>query len=370
MEDSNMAQDEKWLAIEKPFGRRRLLTSAAGLGGGAAAGLLPAGCSTPNAGAGIGATTLVATDATTADTTAGKVRGFSRNGIHTFKGIPYAGTTGGAARFLPPTRPQPWTGIRSAMWYGPTCPQGPRTGWLNDENAFLFQWDDGQPGEDCLRVNIWTPGLNDGQKRPVMVWLHGGLQPGAAGLQRRESQPARRRRRGQPESPAQHPRLLEPGCLRGEVRQLDECGRSGSGGGTGVGEGQHRQLRRRSRQCADLWAIRRGRQGEHPDVHAHGQGAVPQGGGRERLDAAPRRSGTRREAGGGRGRGTGLEQGEHRQDTDHAIRPLARGADRGPEEAPAEPAIRRPRNADPARSDAAPWLQPGGGRQDRYPPSI
>ena len=169
-----MAQDEKWLAIEKPFGRRRLLTSAAGLVGGAAAGLLPAGCSTPNAGAGIGATTLVATDATTADTTAGKVRGFSRNGIHTFKGIPYAGTTGGAARFLPPTRPQPWTGIRSAMWYGPTCPQGPRTGWLNDENAFLFQWDDGQPGEDCLRVNIWTPGLNDGKKRPVMVWLHGG----------------------------------------------------------------------------------------------------------------------------------------------------------------------------------------------------
>ena len=76
--------------------------------------------------------------------------------------------------FLPPTRPQPWTGIRSTMWYGPTCPQGPRTGWLNDENAFLFQWDDGQPGEDCLRVNIWTPGLNDGKKRPVMVWLHGG----------------------------------------------------------------------------------------------------------------------------------------------------------------------------------------------------
>src|SRR5262249_27216476 len=48
------------------------------------------------------------------------------------------------------------------------------TGWLNDEAAFLFQWDDGQPGEDCLRVNLWTPALNDGNKRPVMVWLHGG----------------------------------------------------------------------------------------------------------------------------------------------------------------------------------------------------
>ena len=47
-------------------------------------------------------------------------------------------------------------------------------GWRSDENAFLFQWDDGQPGEDCLRLNVWTPGANDGKKRPVMVWLHGG----------------------------------------------------------------------------------------------------------------------------------------------------------------------------------------------------
>src|SRR5271166_5937290 len=75
------------------------------------------------------------------ETTAGKVRGFTRNGIQTFKGIPYAASTAGAARFLAPAKPQPWTGIRSTMYYGPTCPQAPRTGWLNDENAFLFQWD-------------------------------------------------------------------------------------------------------------------------------------------------------------------------------------------------------------------------------------
>jgi para-nitrobenzyl esterase len=37
----------------------------------------------------------------------------------------------------------------------------------------MFEWDDGQPGEDCLRVNVWTPGA-DNRKRPVMVWLHGG----------------------------------------------------------------------------------------------------------------------------------------------------------------------------------------------------
>ena len=47
-------------------------------------------------------------------------------------------------------------------------------GWYSDEQAFSFNWDDGFPDENCLRVNVWTPGINDGKKRPVMVWLHGG----------------------------------------------------------------------------------------------------------------------------------------------------------------------------------------------------
>ncbi len=108
------------------------------------------------------------------ETTAGKVHGYQRNGIYTFKGIPYGGTTGGENRFMPPVKPAPWTGVRSSMNYGPVSPQGPRTGWASDETAFMFQWDDGQPGEDCLRINVWTPGVNDNRKRPVMVWLHGG----------------------------------------------------------------------------------------------------------------------------------------------------------------------------------------------------
>lgn len=100
----------------------------------------------------------------------GKVGGYLENNVLTFKGIPYAK----AERFMPPTAPDQWKGIRSSRAYGPTCPQAERMGWQSDEQAFAFNWDDGFPGEDCLRVNIWTQGLKDGKKRPVMVWLHGG----------------------------------------------------------------------------------------------------------------------------------------------------------------------------------------------------
>lgn len=100
----------------------------------------------------------------------GKVAGYLDGGLYIFKGIPYAR----AERFMPPLEPEPWDNIRSSRAYGPSCPQGARTGWASDEMAFAFDWDDGHPGEDCLRLNIWTPGLTDGIKRPVMVWLHGG----------------------------------------------------------------------------------------------------------------------------------------------------------------------------------------------------
>jgi para-nitrobenzyl esterase len=108
------------------------------------------------------------------ETSAGKVRGFVRNGICTFKGIPYAASTAGEARFQPPAPPTPWTQVRATMSYGPVCPQPVRSGWLSDRTAFLYDWDDGYPGEDCLRLNVWTPAAEERGKRPVMVWLHGG----------------------------------------------------------------------------------------------------------------------------------------------------------------------------------------------------
>lgn len=108
------------------------------------------------------------------ETSAGKVRGFVRNGIVTFKGIAYGASTAGEARFQPPAPPTPWTDVRSTMSYGPVCPQPVRSGWLSDRTAFLYDWDDGFPGEDCLRLNVWTPAAGERGKRPVMVWLHGG----------------------------------------------------------------------------------------------------------------------------------------------------------------------------------------------------
>lgn len=101
----------------------------------------------------------------------GQIAGYSENGVYIYKGIPYAK----AARFMAPEAPEAWQGVRSCRNYGPTCPQGVRQGWQNDEIAFAFNWDDGYPGEDCLRANVWTPAKGaDGGRRPVMVWLHGG----------------------------------------------------------------------------------------------------------------------------------------------------------------------------------------------------
>jgi len=107
---------------------------------------------------------------TTAQTQSGPVAGYIECGVYTYKGIPYAK----AERFMPPEDPDPWTEVRPSRAHGPTCPQGKRTGWYSDEQAFSMHWDDGFPDEDCLRVNVWTTGLADGKKRPVMVWLHGG----------------------------------------------------------------------------------------------------------------------------------------------------------------------------------------------------
>ena len=103
-------------------------------------------------------------------TESGLIAGYRDGNTYIYKGVPYAQ----AERFMPPTPVEAWEGVRSCRAYGPTAPQAVRTGWQSDEAAFAFAWNDGFPGENCQRLNIWTTSLGDSKKRPVMVWLHGG----------------------------------------------------------------------------------------------------------------------------------------------------------------------------------------------------
>jgi para-nitrobenzyl esterase len=96
------------------------------------------------------------------DTSAGKVRGFVNRDISTFKGIPYGASTAGENRFMPPVKMPAWSGVRDATAFGPTAPQA------------AVAEDSPPAGEDCLVLNVFTPGVGDSRKRPVMVWLHGG----------------------------------------------------------------------------------------------------------------------------------------------------------------------------------------------------
>ena len=130
-------------------------------------------------------TTVIASDATTvAETTAGKIRGFRRDGVYIFKGVPYGASTAGTGRFMPPAKPERWTGTRNALQYGRVCPFQDSAHFdtdgknlaNHDEDAFVLHRGAflTVPGEDCLRVNLWTPEINSSGKRPVMVYMHGG----------------------------------------------------------------------------------------------------------------------------------------------------------------------------------------------------
>jgi para-nitrobenzyl esterase len=101
-------------------------------------------------------------------TNKGQLRGLNENGVVVFKGVPYAGPSDGANRFKPPTRLEPWQGVRDAVEYGPQAIQN------RDPNSLPGSSTGGAQSENCQFLNVWTPDVGDDKKRPVMFYSHGG----------------------------------------------------------------------------------------------------------------------------------------------------------------------------------------------------
>src|ERR1700744_5641885 len=142
------------MMLRAPLTRRSVLQGSAGVAAALA----------------LGPTAFAAEPAPIVATAGGQLRGAKGDGVHAFKGIAY----GTAARFKPPAPPSRWSGVKDAVAYGPPCIQ---------DNDDIGVWKDPVPGsEDCLVLNVWSPGL-DAAKRPVMVWIHGGgFESGSGGL--------------------------------------------------------------------------------------------------------------------------------------------------------------------------------------------
>ncbi|MEJ2110289.1 MAG: carboxylesterase family protein [Acidobacteriota bacterium] len=161
--------------LQKPISRRTLFRSAAFTAGGLAVGITP-GCNSTTEKAPPVVDPLV-------ETTYGKIRGYVTQGIYNFRGIRYGESTAGQNRFKPPKPPKPWSEIRYASSYGYRAPQtdpSSTAGLVPDSELGRILWaSDGfrvpsPESEDCLFVNVWSPSLDPAEKRPVMVWLHGG----------------------------------------------------------------------------------------------------------------------------------------------------------------------------------------------------
>lgn len=173
----------------KPLGRRSFIKS---LGVGTAA--LTTGAALPLSGCTATATATeaaqndepvlqVGDNIAVADTDCGKVKGFVMRGINTFLGIPYGADTTGKNRFMPPVKHDPWEGVRPAVFYGNSAPQRIYDRSSTSYGAFIDHWNYDEVSENCLTLNIWTPGIADGGKRPVIVWLHGGGYTSGNGIE-------------------------------------------------------------------------------------------------------------------------------------------------------------------------------------------
>lgn len=124
--------------------------------------------------AGRAAAAPLAGEFVTARTRSGAVAGILNDGINQFRSIPYGASTAGSGRFRAPRPPLPWSGVRKCYGFGEIAPQA----FSAPEHPFgrLIDFDlhVGLMGEDCLNLNVWTPGVADGKRRPVLVYFHGG----------------------------------------------------------------------------------------------------------------------------------------------------------------------------------------------------
>src|SRR5580698_3593300 len=114
--------------------------------------------------------------------TGGRVSGAFEDGVHVFRGLPYAAPLKGANRWRPPQPVEAWDGVREATRFGPACPQQTLSGgaasllrWKTSSRLFLDTIGElGAPqGEDSLVLNVWTPSVDPAARLPVLVFIHG-----------------------------------------------------------------------------------------------------------------------------------------------------------------------------------------------------
>jgi para-nitrobenzyl esterase len=126
---------------------------------------------------------FIGDDIALANTQFGKVRGYILRDIYYFLGMPYGADTSGANRFMPPQKPKPWTDVFPAIWRGNSAAQLLDNMYANKFMSFRDHWNYDDVSEDCLRINVFTPGYGDGKKRPVLLWIHGGQMRSGNGIE-------------------------------------------------------------------------------------------------------------------------------------------------------------------------------------------